>query len=842
MRTNFQQIGNQTPQRDLILLLMASIATVLAITASFVGDGSSEAAAAPIFEPDRLLLVALIAGAGLIAFYLITQAALTTRRKAKAAEAEVKQLRRDLLTAEALIKAEPQVLVYWDQGRPPVIVTNALTGVAGLPKNESALLRFGMWLDHKSAASLKDALNALFTDGSAFNVILRTGAGAHLEADGRAAGGRAVLRLRDVAGYKRDLGVIAERHAHLARDIRSSRALLEALPYPVWLKGADDRISWVNKAYLKAVDAQKDDEVITHQIELLESRQRKSADRVLKTGRPFQSRLALIIGGERKSHDVTLLPLGDATAGVAIDVEALVTAQGNLDQKVAAYDRTLDRVSTAVAIFNAERTLTFFNEAYAKLWHIEGDWLKSGLSDGAMLDRLRDLGRLPEVVHYREWKAKLLAAYANGGGYEDWWHLPDGRIVSVAIEQRPDGGVAYLFDDQTERYALESRYNALIGVQSETLNSLSEGVAVFATDGKLKLFNTAFAAIWKQSLKTLAETPHIEEFIASIRVLCDDNEAWTGIRQAVTAFSDQREQLEGQMLRPDGSVIDYAAIPLPDGGTLLTFADVTDAKRYERALEERNEALVAADKLKNKFIGHVSYELRTPLTNIIGFSELLSAPFTGDLNEKQSEYVSDISSSSHTLLTIIDQILDLTTIDAGGIVIGQDRVGVRAVIDSAILGIRDRAARAGLTIDVATADDAIEFVADEERVRQVLYNLLSNAVGFSTEGGVVSISCWRQSGYMVFRVEDRGVGIPKEQQATVFDRFESRSHGSKHRGAGLGLSIVKSLVELHGGTMRLESEPGKGTEVTVFFPERGIEKFSIDNGARHEPHMDRKSG
>jgi signal transduction histidine kinase len=139
-----------------------------------------------------------------------------------------------------------------------------------------------------------------------------------------------------------------------------------------------------------------------------------------------------------------------------------------------------------------------------------------------------------------------------------------------------------------------------------------------------------------------------------------------------------------------------------------------------------------------------------------------------------------------------------------------------------VLGVRERAGRARLNIDIRIADDADEFVADEARVRQVLYNLLSNAIGFSNAGDTITISGWRQDGMMAFAVEDHGVGIPKEDQGRVLERFESRSQGSKHRGAGLGLSVVKSLVELHGGEMSLESEPGRGTRVTVLFPEDGV--------------------
>ena len=153
------------------------------------------------------------------------------------------------------------------------------------------------------------------------------------------------------------------------------------------------------------------------------------------------------------------------------------------------------------------------------------------------------------------------------------------------------------------------------------------------------------------------------------------------------------------------------------------------------------------------------------------------------------------------------------------------------------MGIRDGAIRAKLTLDIAVADDATQFAGDEARVRQILFNLLSNAVGFSKSGGVIQVSCWREAGYMTFAVEDQGVGIPKEHQASVFERFESGSQGSKHRGAGLGLSIVRQLVELHGGTTSLESEPGIGTRVTIRFPERGIGLAKLEAASPHDARL-----
>jgi signal transduction histidine kinase len=265
-------------------------------------------------------------------------------------------------------------------------------------------------------------------------------------------------------------------------------------------------------------------------------------------------------------------------------------------------------------------------------------------------------------------------------------------------------------------------------------------------------------------------------------------------------------------------------MPLPDGATLLTFADVTNAKLAERALMERNDALVAADRLKSNFISHISYELRTPLQTIIGFSELLTSPTLGNLNDKQREYLADIMFSSKTLLAIINDILDLTSIEAGGLELKLAPVGVRAIIDAAILGIRERAVRSRLTIDIAVADDVTEIMVDEARMRQILYNLLSNAVGFSKINGTVHLACWREGGNINFRIDDEGIGIPKDQIGRVFQRFESRSRGSDHRGAGLGLSIAKSLVELHGGSIEITSEEGRGTRVIVRIPERPLAK------------------
>ena len=265
-------------------------------------------------------------------------------------------------------------------------------------------------------------------------------------------------------------------------------------------------------------------------------------------------------------------------------------------------------------------------------------------------------------------------------------------------------------------------------------------------------------------------------------------------------------------------MVDCATVPLPDGATLVTFQDVTDSVNVERALRERNEALEDADKIKIDFVHHVSYELRSPLTNIIGFVHLLGDPGTGPLASKQREYLDYITVSTNTLLALINNILDLATIDAGRMQLNLGAVDIRGTMDAAAEGVQDRLVSTGLTLDIRAAGDIGAFTADERRVRQILFNLLANAVSFSPAGGTVTLSAERRADAVLFAVTDRGPGIPPEVQDRVFDWFESHSLGSHHRGTGLGLSLVRSFVELHGGTVSIDSEVGRGTTVTCAFP------------------------
>ncbi|HWV53913.1 ATP-binding protein [Pseudorhodoplanes sp.] len=771
-------------------------------------------------ERQELAAMALILG--VVLFAVVTSIMLVrTRQRAAAFEAEARReinaLTGEVDRVNALLQSEPQIVVAWAAGSDEPDITGDVTIVtqATMPQR---VLAFGSWLAADQAQLIEASVEKLRANGEAFAMTLTTLGGTAIEAEGRAIGGRAVMRVRDVSGVKGELIALAARHDRLVGDMMALRTLIDALPFPVWARDQEGRLDFVNAAYASAVEARDPTEAVERNLELLDKSARDDAARMREGGKAYRGRVPAVIAGARRMFDVVEVPTRAGSAAVGVDATEAENARADMARMSDAHRRTLDQLATGVAIFGADHTLRFHNEAYRALWELDASYLDQSPTDSAILDRLRAGRKLPEQQDFRTWKNQLHEAYRSLESREDLWHLPTGRTLRVVTTPNPEGGVTYLFDDVTERLDLERRYDALIRVQGETLDNLAEAVAVFASDGRLRLHNPAFQQLWKLPEEALAERPHIEAVIAWCAPLQPDDPTLRALRTAVTSIG-QRDPVKGRLERRDGSVVDIATLPLPDGATLVTFQDVTDTVNVERALRERNEALETADQIKIDFLHHVSYELRSPLTNIIGFAHFLGDPATGPLTERQSEYLGYITVSTNALLALINDILDLATIDAGAMTLNLGSVDIRKTMEAAAEGVRDRLVKDHIALDIeADPADIGLFSADERRVRQVLYNLLSNAVGFSPKHGRIRLRAERHVGSIAFSVTDQGPGIPPDLTDRVFERFESNSLGSQHRGAGLGLAIVRSFVELHGGSVDIQSKVGQGTTVTCTFP------------------------
>ena len=723
--------------------------------------------------------------------------------------------------AEMLLNADRQVVITWDEHSEPVIEGDAgiaLHGDRAAAGSARRVLAFGAWLRPADAQAVEAALDALLTRGTGFSLDLRTQNGRSIEAQGRTVAGRALLRLREMSSERREIADLRTTLDEARRGLSALASLLDAIPQPVWRRNRDGGLAWVNAAYVAAVEAGTREAAIDAGMELLDRQARETVGReqtaVSGVG---LSRVSAVVSSTRRVLDIYETALDEGKVGIAVDVSELESVRADLQQQMNANARTLDQLPTAVAMFDVSQRLIFHNAAYRALWGLDQAFLDSRPSDGEILDFLRTQRKLEEHADFRTWKHGVLAAYRAAEAHQAWWYLPDGRTLRVVADPNPQGGLTYLFDDVSDRLNAESRYNALRRLQAETLNTLAEPVAVFGADGRLQLANLAFTTVWHLDPEMVEARPHVDSVILRCKELAPAVDPWLDIRDAVVGL-ESRVALSRRLDLADGTVLDCATQPLPEGATLLTLIDVTASVNVERMLIERNDALEKAAELRDTFVHHVSYELRSPLTNIIGFTQLLGDETVGALNHRQREYSDHIMRSSAALLVMINDILDLASVDAGSLELQRENLDVRATVDAAVRGLEDRLAEARIALTVDVPGDIGTLRADGKRVRQILFNLLSNAVGFSDPGQSVEITARRTPRDLILGVRDYGRGMSPEIKELVFNRFESHTRGTRHRGVGLGLAIVRSFVELHGGRVELETEQGVGTCVNCIFP------------------------
>jgi signal transduction histidine kinase len=662
-------------------------------------------------------------------------------------------------------------------------------------------------LKGSEALGLSAALDGLSDRGAAFQMRVHDGHGRQYVARGRAVGSMAAVWL--------------EEQAAASEQGADYKAILDALPVPVWLRDKALSLSWGNHAFLRGAGA-KDLETARREQVALDKSERDLAASARSENAMQQSRRFSVVGGHRRALSFTEIPLGDAgVIGTATDVTEVAAAEARLQQHADAHADTLDKLQTAVAIFGKDQKLSFYNKAFVKLWGLPETFLDKHPSDGEVLDRLRDTRKLPEQRDYPAWKRARLALYSEGArekSDEEAWHIPGGQTIRVVTQPHPFGGLTFLYEDVTARLNLQSDYNTLVKVQSATLNTLSEGVAVFGPDGKLKLHNSAFARIWELDREDLEDEPHVRTIAALSRDRFGDSAIWDQLIQAIMAGAAARDL--GDVERSDRSILSLSTSSLPDGATLVTFKDVTDRFRIESALRDRNEGLEAADRLKSDFIKHVSYELRTPLNTILGFSEHLASGAPGPLNGQQSEYVQAIVTGGNTLKSLVNDILDLALVESGALRLELERINLADLINDIAMHARDWAAKTGLTLKADVTRDSSVFLADARRLRQIVFNLLSNAFKFTPRGGTITLSARIVGEDVQIAVADNGPGLAPEVKATVFERFSAKGQAGSRAGAGLGLALVNRFLELHDGWVEIESVSGGGTLVRCHLPRR----------------------
>ncbi len=788
---------------------------------AFAADEGQATVAARLFTSSETMTFSMVIG---VIGAVVLSAIWLVRQKGNI-ETESQEIRSALSDAnqrisrfEALIADKNRRIIIWDgpNGQPEFL--GQLPVETGAPQQDSDFLAFGRWLTARSASELERSIEQLRTKAQSFDTVVETQRDEVIEAQGRVSGGRAFVRFVALNNLRAELAELRIERDRLMTSIATFQGLLDAIDIPVWQRDPEGCLTWVNEAYGEAVDAPSPEQAVLEHRELLSTIAREKIRATATPESPFRDKVSTVVQGNRAFFDVVDVKCPSGSAGMAINVSETEAVREELKRTLKSHAETLDHLGTPVAIFDGNRRLQFYNQAFVQLWEFDLTFLESKPDNGEMLDRLRAAGKLSEQLNWKAWKDSALAVYRSLDTQSDLWHLPNGQILRVFATAHPQGGATWVFENLTEQVDLETRYNTLVKVQGETIDHLSEGVAVFGPDGRIKLSNPAFRALWGITEAEAQPGSHIRAIEASCAPSYDQPDGWRAFGQMITSFEDERPSSQGTLELLSGLVLDYAVTPLPNAQTMLTFVNMTDSVRAERALTEKNEALRRADALKNDFVQHVSYELRSPLTNIIGFTDLLKTPGIGELNERQAEYIDHISTSSSVLLTIVNDILDLATVDAGIMHLNYTDVSLDELLDDVSIQIADRLHDGNVALEIVAPATLGTLVADQQRLKQILIKLLTNAANFAPEGSVISLTCGREGTDFVFSVADTGPGIPEEMLKTVFDRFASNGRGGKRSGAGLGLSIVESFVSLHKGKVSIDSRPGRGTTVSCRIP------------------------
>lgn len=727
-------------------------------------------------------------------------------------------IRADRDRLASLVEVDDQCIIVWDNNNSETKILGLLSPDCGAPEKQSEFLAFGKWLNANSAINLEAAIDTLRRDAKQFTIAIRTRNGQTLETQGRVSGGYAFVRFILLDGTRQELAKISTDHATLYSRFALIENMFENLPTPIWIRNNNGKLAYANSAYAKAVDSENSDMAVKDDKQLFDSKDRENIASVLAESGQFHSQLPVVMAGDRRTMETLSVATDGGSCGIAIDRGDAEAVRATLKHAVASHEQTFDHLGTAIAIFDANQKLQFHNSSFQQLWQLSSSDLEDQPSNSHMLDTLRDMNRLPEQPDWKRWKEQQLNIYHSTETRDENWHLPDGRTLRVIVNPQNQGGASWVFENVTEELALKSTYNSLVRVQGETLDHLNEAVAVFGSDGKVRLTNPAFQKLWDFDGPQDVEGAHVnqisEKIISAIRV----KDAWETISLGITGVEDDRNDLSGRLELKSGATFDYHLVYLPEGQSMLTLADMTAAVNIERALKERNDALEESDSLKNSFIQHVSYELRAPLTSISGFAEILASNTPGQLNTKQAEYLDYIATSSDVLKALIDDILDLATIDAGAMELDLEKVDIKSIIQSSLDDVSQQMKRFEITADITQSGDAKNLVADPVRLQQIVSNLLSNAVNVSPDGGKINIKIVKNDDMIELSVSDQGPGISKENQKSIFERFETIQGGNQKRGAGLGLSIVKSFAELHGGNIYVEDAEEKGARFVCQLP------------------------
>lgn len=636
-----------------------------------------------------------------------------------------------------------------------------------------------------------------------------------------------IFWLRDTSDVHEEEHKYLKRHTELEQQNKLFSKIFNMIPQPLWVRTPEGQLTYCNQFYAEALEGLPNEIIQENKLLWHENSQERWASLPLENSLLYEPlRRSIVLKEERRLYQFKEERVAhlDLVFGQGTDLTDLEEAILSLKQHTMAYQEVMDNLSAGVTIYGADKKLKFFNHAYALLFETDENWLNTHPSLGEILDDLRDRRLLSEQADYLSFKKQQLQMVSSLlSPYQQLEHLPDGRTMRRIAAPHPLGGVFFIFENVTNSLALERQYNTQLAVHRASLDHLYEGVAVFGSDNRLKLFNPAFAEIWNMPEDEFKIDQHITDSIDLIQGIVNYEGDWTAYRSYLISNVTDRISKKTRMKFREEKVIDITYVPLPDGSHLLNCMDVSDTHRIECVLRERNEALETADRLKSDFVAHVSHKLRAPLNIITGFSKMLVEDYFGKLNPQQSLYCQTILNFSHRLLNIVNNILDLAVIEGGYLTMNPDKIDLFKLLNDVKKLFEGEAQKKDINFELKCDQDIGFLWTDEHCLQQILKNLLKNAFLFTPSPGKITMKAERVNEEIILKISDTAVGIPAKDLPRVFEKFQFAStYDLNHEESGLGLTLVKNLITQLGARIDIESNIDHGTVITCFFKTNDI--------------------
>ena len=780
-----------------------------------------------VLPQAALLLIGLLLAAwAVLAAWFVASA----RARVKRAETGLKNARRLarmvdespaiplLVRADGRIEASSKLARWLGLDAIPQYLTELeATETGGIPAPQLGGLAAAVRRTQKTGAPFRLVLTPA---GSRRSLALR----GHLADPQVSPGGAALVWVFDFSESEGELVQLRDEAARARADFTALVGLIEAAPMPMWFRDRLGRLRLVNRAYVAAVQGDSAAAVVAAGTELVEPVDGLSAPQIALQAAdknlPIERMVAATINGERRTLKVSDLPLSEeGIAGYAVDIEDMEELARTFRAFREAQRSMLDQLSAGVAQFDAARGLIFANQPFQRIFALGPAVFLDPPPFERLLDLARDAGRVPEVRDFPLWRRERAGWFRLSTPVEESWTLADGTHLRVVAQPMPDGGLMLVAEDRTEQLRLSASRDTLLRTRTATFDSLFESLGVFAPDGKMQLWNRRFAQDWGLDGDFLDTHPKIDLLLERIGSRLKRPAQAKQVGDVVRAATLDRQQKGGRIVLADGRTLEFAGVPLPDGNGLLTVLDITDSQKAEAALRERNAALLEADAVKTRFLANMSYEFRTPLTSIGGFAELLEAGIGGELTDQGREYVAAILTSVQRLGEQIESVLDLSQSEAGLLPLAREELELMPFVTAVVEERAEALRTAGLTLDLRGDKSSGRISADRRRLARAIGHVLDNAVAATQRGGRVLVDLSRTSHGARIVISDNGPGMDSATLARAQEGLKPSADGNGYdRRQGLGLPLARQLIEAHGGTLELMSEPGQGTAAIITLP------------------------